>query len=267
MLPTCDAVDETQPVLCWREGAIARLQLNRPAALNALDVPTAQAFHAACRRIAGDSAVRAVGLSGAGRAFCAGGDVASMNADPVAIGRQLIDAMHGALLLLAQLDAPVVASVQGAAAGAGLGLVLGCDLAIAAEGARFTVAYPAIGASADCSTTWGLPRVVGVRRAMELALLSDTLDAQQALQLGLVNQVVPAAELADRSDALLRRLAAGPTRALGQLKRLVRSSLDHDLQQHLDAEAQGFLACAATQDFREGTAAFLQKRRAEFGGR
>src|SRR5690606_32952531 len=154
------------------------------------------AFLRACTDIAADDRVRVVRMSGEGRAFMAGGDLAAMKADPVAVSARLIAGVHGGLRLLAGLDAPVVASVQGAVAGGGLGLVLGgADLVVAAEGTRFSVAYPLIGASCDCSTSWSLPRLVGLHRAMELMLLSDAVDAADALRLGLCNRVVPAAEL------------------------------------------------------------------------
>jgi 2-(1,2-epoxy-1,2-dihydrophenyl)acetyl-CoA isomerase len=227
----------------------------------------AQALLRACQDLAADPLVRVVWLTGEGRAFMAGGDLAAMAADPVPVASELIAGMHGALRVLAALDAPVVASVQGAVAGGGLGLVLGgADLIIAAEGTRFGVAYPLIGASCDCATSWSLPRIVGLHKALELALLADTVDAAEALRLGLCNRVVPAAELEDASRAIVNRLAGGPTRAYGQLRRLVRQSLATGFDAQLEAEAAGFRECAGTADFREGVDAFLAKRRAQFQG-
>lgn len=254
-------------VLCWRDGAVAHIRFNKPRALNAIDEPTARAFLDACQAMAADGANRAVLLSAEGRAIMAGGDLAAMQQDPVPVADALIAGMHGGIRLLAGLDAPVIASVQGAVAGGGLGLVLSCDLVVAAQDARFSVDYPLIGASADCATSWCLPRLVGLHKAMELALLGDTVDAAEALRLGLVNRVMPGPSLAEEAGQLAQRLASGPTRAYGRLKALLRTSLDHDLDTHLDAEAAGFRACAGTADFREGLSAFLEKRSARFSGR
>lgn len=265
--PERPAGDEAQAsVLHWREGAVAHIRFNRPKALNAIDSAMARGFLSACRAIAADPAVRVVWLAGEGRAFMAGGDLAEMQADPVGASQELIAGMHGAIRLLAGLQAPVVAQVHGAVAGGGLGLMLACDFVLAAEGTRFGVAYPLIGASCDCSTSWGLPRAVGLRKATELALLGDTIQADEALSLGLVTRVVPQERLAAETDAIVQRLAAGPTQALGRLKKLLRSSLGHDLDTQLDAEAVGFAACATTADFREGVGAFLDKRAARFTG-
>lgn len=256
-----------EPLRYWRDGPIAHLRFNRPEVLNALDLPSANAFLAACQDISADASVRVVVVSGEGRAFIAGGDLAAMRDNPVDTAWALIQPMHAAIRLLADLPAPVIASLHGAVAGGGLGVALACDLAIAAEGTRFNLAYVNIGTSSDCATSWALPRLVGTRKAMEIALLGETFDADEALRLGLVNRVVPAAELEAETQKLARRLADGPPLALAKLKRLVRDSLDRDLSAQLDAEAEGFLACAATADFAEGIAAFFEKRRARYQGR
>lgn len=258
--------DTEAPALCWRQDGVAHIRFNRPKALNAIDPRMAQEFLQACEAISADPQVRAVCLSGEGRAFMAGGDLASMQEDPTVVAEQLIAGMHGGLRLLAKLSAPVVASVHGAVAGGGMGLMLGCDLVIAAQGTRFGIAYPLIGASCDCSTSWGLPRVVGLRKAMEIALLAENLDADEALRLGLVNRVVPLVDLAAETERLVQRLAKGPTRAFGHLKQLMRESFNSELSAHLDAESQAFLACANTHDFREGVGAFLSKRAPVFTG-
>jgi 2-(1,2-epoxy-1,2-dihydrophenyl)acetyl-CoA isomerase len=258
-----------QPVLTSRDGSVAHIRLNRPHVLNALDQAMAEALLAAVQVIAADAAVRCVVLSGAGRSFMAGGDVAAMHQaghDAPAFAARLIAPLHRALELLAACHAPVLASVQGPVAGAGVSLLLAADLAIAADDLHLTLAYPRIGASPDGSSTFTLPRIVGLRRAMEIALLSDPIPAQEALRLELVNRVVPLAELPAATEVLARRLADGPTRAFAATRKLLRGSFDRTLAEQLDAEAEAFLATAATADFREGTAAFAQKRRARFTG-
>ncbi|THJ31570.1 enoyl-CoA hydratase [Lampropedia aestuarii] len=259
-------VDPNGPVLWWRDGGIAHIRFNRPEALNAIDVATAKAFHQACQDICADAQVRVVRITAAGRAFMAGGDLGAMQGDPTAVAHELISGMHGGLELLAQLPVPVIASVQGAVAGGGLGVMLGCDLVFAADNTKLAIAYPLIGASSDCSTTWGLAHMVGLRKAMEIVLMAEPINAEEALRLGLVNRVLPADGLEAFSQQVAERFANGPTVALGQLKRLVRRALHNDLSNHLQAEAEGFVRCAATADFKEGITAFLDKRPAQFQG-
>jgi len=253
-------------LLVSRDGDIVRLQFNRPEVLNALDRASAQSFAHACRDIASDHSVRAVIVSGAGRAFMAGGDLAELRADPTGAAIALIGPMHEAIVLLAEMRAPVIASLQGAVAGAGLSLALACDFAIAAEGTRFTLAYVNIGASCDLSGSWSLPRLVGLRKALEIALLGEHFDAAEALRLGLVNRVVAEAELEAQTLALAQRLARGPAQSIAQLKRLMRISFEHDLRGQLDAERAAFLSCASTADFAEGVDAFIARRAPRFGG-
>jgi len=256
-----------EPVLLLREGSVAVLRINRPAAHNALDVPTALALLAACEALARASDVRAVVLCAAGRSFGVGGDLAAMRDDAAGVAPQLIDALHPAVQILAALDAPVIASLQGAVAGGSMSLALAADLAIAAEDASFNLAYTRIGASSDLSSSWQLPRLVGLRKAMEIALLSDRIDATEALRLGLVNRVVPAATLEAETMALAHRLAEGPTLAYGRLKRLLRSSFESHLASQLDAEREAFVASTGTRDFGEGVAAFFERREPRFEGR
>lgn len=258
---------DTAPLKYWRNGPIAHLRFNRPEVLNAINAETAQAFLAACKSVAADTGVRAVIVSGEGRAFVAGGDLASMRRAPVETAQALIGPMHEGIALLASIGAPVIASLHGAVAGGGLGVALACDLAIAADDTRFSLAYVKIGASSDCCTSWALPRIVGLRKALEIALLGDTFDAAEALRLGLVNRVVAADRLEEETLKLAQRLADGPPLALARLKRLMRQSVDRNLREQLDAEAEGFSACAATADFAEGVQAFFDKREARFGGR
>ena len=255
------------PLQLERDGAVATLRFNRPAALNAVDVSMAQAFLRAARELAGDPSVRALVLCGAGKGFMAGGDLATLRANPRQGAADLLGPLHEALTVLAAMNAPLIAQVHGVAAGAGLSLMLQADFVIAAEGTRFNLAYVNIGASCDVGASWALPRLVGLRRALEIAMLGDTLSCAQALQEGLVNRVVPAAELDTQVQALAQRLAAGPTVALGHLRRLMRASFDRDLPAQLAAEAAAFIQCAETEDFRTGIDAFFAKQPAGFIGR
>ncbi|SIR73420.1 enoyl-CoA hydratase/isomerase family protein [Pseudacidovorax sp. RU35E] len=259
--------DDASPLLASREGAVAILRFNRPQALNAIDVPMAQAFLAAVRGLAADPGVRALLLCGEGKGFMAGGDLAVLSADPQGGAAALIGPLHEALQLLATLDVPVVAQVHGVAAGAGLSLMLQADFVLAAKGTRFNLAYVNIGASCDVGASWALPRWVGLRRALEIAMLGDMLDAEAAERMGLINRVVEADALPAEAMALAQRLAAGPTRALGQLRRLLRGSVERDLPAQLAAEEAAFQACAATADFREGVDAFFARRKPAFQGR
>lgn len=259
--------DDTSPLLLSREGAVAILRFNRPQALNAIDVSMAQAFLAAVRGLAADPGVRALLLCGEGKGFMAGGDLAVLSADPQGGAAALIGPLHEALQLLATLDLPVIAQVHGVAAGAGLSLMLQADFVLVAKGTRFNLAYVNIGASCDVGASWALPRWVGLRRALEIALLGDMLDAEAAERMGLINRVVAADALPAEALALAQRLAAGPTRALGQLRRLLRGSVERDLPAQLAAEEAAFQACAATADFREGVDAFFARRKPAFQGR
>ena len=255
------------PLQIGREGAVATLRFNRPAALNAIDVPMARSFLSAVKDLAADRGVRAVLMSGAGKGFMAGGDLAVLQADPLQGAADLIGPLHEALTVLDAMDAPLVAQVHGVAAGAGLSLMLQADFVLAAEGTRFNLAYVNIGTSCDVGASWALPRLVGMRRALEIAMLGDAFDAAAAERMGLINRVLPAAELEAAAMALAQRLAAGPTAALGHLRRLMRGAFDRDLAAQLDAESAAFRDCAATEDFRLGIDAFFARKPAVFTGR
>ena len=255
------------PLLLERHGAIATLRFNRPGALNAIDVPMATALRDAVRSLAQDDSVRCVVLCGAGKGFMAGGDLATLRADPVQGAKDLLAPLNEAVALLAQLNAPVIAQVHGVAAGAGLSLMLQADLVLAADTTRFNLAYINLGTSCDVGASWALPRLVGVRKALEIALLSEAFTADDALRLGLINRIVPAVELDSATTALAQRLASGPTLAYGAMKRLMRASMDRTLPEQLAAEKDAFVRCAGTEDFRAGGEAFHQRQSPQFVGR
>lgn len=258
------------PILATRDGAVAHLRFNRPQRLNAISQELADALRDACRAVAADTGVRAVLLSGEGRGFMAGGDISAFHAagdNAPAVVDAIISALHEAVVILTGLSAPVIAAVHGPVAGAGVSMMLAADVIIAAEESRFMLAYPRIGASPDGGSTWALPRVLGLRRAMGFALLGDEFDTKTALEIGLINRAVPGGALLDQAKELAQRLASGPTLAFGRAKSLLRASLDTDLPTQLEAERAAFVAGAATADFREGVGAFMQKRPARFEGR
>lgn len=246
---------------------IGRIRFNRPDVLNAIDGPTAIAFNAAVKRTLARDGLRLVVLAGAGRAFVAGGDISQFQIAPRKFVTEILDELHGAVLALAESPAPVLAIVQGPAAGAGLSLVLGADYVIASDQAQFLIAYDRIGASPDCGSTWFLERKVGRARAFELMLMSKVMDAEAARLAGIATEVVPSSELDARAEAVARKIAAGPTHAFGRFKKLVNGALHRSLAEHLDIEGEAFLDGTDTEDFREGVDAFLNKRPAGFRGR
>lgn len=255
-----------ETVLLTREGGLAHLRFNRPDALNALDVPTAALFAQHCRALSADATVRAVVITGEGRGFGAGGDLSTFTGNATETARLIIESMHEAVRLLTAMDAPVVAGLHGVVAGGSLSLALACDLALAAEGTKFNLAYVNVAANCDVSGSYSLPRIVGLRKAMEIALLGESFGVDEAHRLGLVNRVVPAAELLEQTLALGQRLANGPTLALGKMKRLLRVSFDHTLDQQMDLESQAFQDSTRTADFAEALQAFFAKRKPNFKG-
>lgn len=263
-----------ETVLYDTEAGVATLTFNRPKVLNALDDTMRQGFEAAIDRVEADPAVRVVVLKGAGGGFMAGGDIKFFTEiTPLAPAERsrrfekFIHHVHPLILQLRRIRQPLVASVHGPVAGIGMSFLMACDLAIAAEDSFYTLAYCHLGTSPDGGSTFFLPRTLGMKRAMEVALLGDRLDAKTALAWGIVNWVVPTAELAERTTALARRLASGPAQAYAGTKRLLGRSVGSSIETQLQAEAETFARCAGTEDFVEGVAAFIAKRTPKFQGR
>lgn len=261
-------------VITERRGAVFEIRLNRPELLNAVDRETIAALAATATDAAEDRSVRVVLLRGEGAHFCAGGDI-TMFGELVRLPAEerrkalyeTVDALHPLLLRLRHMPKPVVAAVQGAAAGFGLSLVLAADLALAAGDAVFASGYIHLGTSPDGGMTATLPAIVGLKRASELAMLGERFDVPRALALGIVNRVVAPDRLTAEAEALAARLAAGPGEAYARTKALIQASLGDAFDAQLRREAENFAACAATDDFVEGVRAFLAKRPPNFTGR
>jgi 2-(1,2-epoxy-1,2-dihydrophenyl)acetyl-CoA isomerase len=259
----------TDSILLQVDERIAFVTFNRPDRLNAIDLGMARAFRATVEALASRDDVRAVVLRGAGAAFVAGGDIKLFAGDrdqaAATIG-ELIDHFHAATVGLQRLPAPVVASVHGAAAGGGFSLALAADLRIAADTATFTPAYLRLGTSPDGGGTFFLTRLVGPSKALEIFLLGGTYSAADALGLGLVNRLVPAADLERETAQLAASIARGAMPAVARAKALMIGRDIEALVRQLSAEKQAFLDCVRSPDFEEGVAAFLSKRRPQFTG-
>jgi 2-(1,2-epoxy-1,2-dihydrophenyl)acetyl-CoA isomerase len=249
---------------------VATITLNRPEAYNALDLGLGRELFHAALEVDEDPDVRCVVITGAGKAFCAGGNVKDFADNLSRIGilvKELTTYLHGAVSRLTRSAKPVIMAVNGVAAGGGLSFALSGDVVIAAESARFTMAYSKIAATPDGSSSYFLPRLIGLRRTLELYLTNRVLSAREALEWGLVTRVVPDAELKDAVEALARELAAGPTLAIGGAKRLFHQSTWESLETQMELEAQSIAASGHTEDFREGVTAFANKKTPTFRGR
>lgn len=249
---------------------VATVTFDRPEAMNSLTAEVKTALLDSLARAAADPSVRAVLLTGSGRAFCAGQDLRE-HASNLEAGLGLADTVrvhyNPIVELLTTMAKPVVAAVNGVAAGAGASLAFACDLRIASDKARFAMAFSGIGLAPDSGASWTLQRLVGPARAAELMLLGDVVDAQRALELGLVSRVVPAEELGKAARELAVRLAQGPTRAYAATKRALAYASTHSLTESLALEAELQDACAATEDHQAATRAFLAKQQPTFQGR
>ena len=257
-----------QTLLVERTGPIATLTMNRPEARNALDLVMRREMLAALDEIEGDEAARVVILTGSGEHFCAGGDVKSMKErrQTAAEGRRRVQMLNTMVMRLVDFPRPTIAMVDGYAVGAGTNLALCCDLVVASDRARFGELFNKLGLAPDGGGTWFLSRLVGLARAKELIFTGDIFDAAEALRLGLVNRVVPVAELRAATRALAEKIAAGPPVVQRLAKHMVNRAATTDLAAALDLEAYSQGLAIAGEDHQEGLAAFFEKRPPKFTG-
>lgn len=261
--------ENEETILFQIESGVARITLNRPDVLNSFDRTMAAALQSALAATAADDDIRAVLLTGAGRAFCAGQDLAEV-VPPEDAGdlSEIVDRSYNPIIrALTGLEKPIVCAVNGVAAGAGANVAFACDLVLASRKAVFIQSFCHIGLIPDSGGTYFLPRLVGLAKAKQLALLGEKLSADEAASIGLIYKVCDPETLADESWALAARLATRPTRGLGLTKRLLHASLDSDLEQQLAMESTLQGEAGRTQDYREGVDAFLQKRKPVFKGK
>lgn len=252
------------------DGAVATITLNRPEALNALTVEMKVSLREALERAADDAAVRAVVLTGAGRGFCVGQDLRE-HADALQSGggsalNTVRDHYNPVVMALAEMPKPVVAAIHGPAAGAGAALAFACDFRLAADNATFLMAFARVGLGPDTGASWTLQRLIGYGRASAMLMLAEPVSAEQALEMGLVNGVVPAEGLAAAAAELAAKLAAGPTAAYAGIKRALLTASTSDLATALETEAEVQSACGHTADHRAATEAFLAKQQPTFTG-
>lgn len=253
-------------VLYSSAGGIAHIRFNRPERLNAINVEVANQFEEAVGCAIADESVRVVTISAEGRGFVAGGDLTFLREarDRRAAAAKLIDPIHAALKALSDSPKISIGSLKGAVAGAGMSIALNLDLLIAAENTTFNLAYARVATSPDCGGSWALSMLVGFRKALEIALLSESLDAATAEKLGLINRIVPQDTLDEETARLAQRLAAGPAFAQGRIKSLLRRAGERTYNEQLDWEAGSFGDCAVTEDFGEALEAFFTKREPQF---
>jgi len=259
-----------ETILFEKVGGVADIALNRPEKLNAFDGALHDELYAALGSAAEDEEARCILVRGEGRGFSAGADLAQVvreaDGDPD-LGEYLRGTYSRLVKRMVGIEKPLVAALHGPVYGAGVGIALACDLRIAVENTRFSVAFIKIGLMPDAGVTFLLPRVVGLGRAMEMSMLGDAVDAEEGHRIGLVNKVVPEDALSEEAQDLAERLAAMPTGALGRIKHSLYASFESDLETALEGEAEGQTFCGYTQDHREGVTAFFEKREARFTGR
>lgn len=260
-----------ETIILEMRGSVGVLTLNRPDSLNALNTQVGHEFLAAVAE-ARTNGARAIVVTGAGRAFCAGGDLREMRKIAEQEGKveaffdEPLRLLNDCILLIRSSPLPFIAAVNGAASGGGCNLALACDLVVAAESARFNQAFIKIGLVPDCGGTFILPRLVGWKRAAELMMTGDVISASRALEMGMINAVVPDDELSSQALAMAEKMAQAPTAAIGRIKELLELSATNDYGGQLELERKMQIQSGRTKDFREGVAAFLEKRPPKFVG-
>lgn len=252
--------------------SVAVITMDRPEALNALSLQLSKDLRAAIRQGIDDNA-RAMVLTGNGRAFCSGGDLREMRSMWGKEGRieafleEPLKALHDVILLIRETPIPFIAAVNGVCAGAGTNFALACDMVIAGEDSTFNEAFVRIGLSPDCGGTFFLPRSIGAKLAAEIFMIGETVTAERARQIGMINRVVPATDLMTEAIMLAKKLAAGPAGSIGRIKRMLNASSTNNLRDQLTLEHECQIESGRSDDFKEGVAAFFEKRPPEFSGK
>lgn len=253
-----------------KDSGVATIRLNRPDAANGINLDLAKELLSAAIACDDDPEVRAVLLTGNGKIFCAGGDVKSFSPEkgnPSTALKELTAIFHAAISRFARMDAPLIVAVNGAAAGAGFSLAVSGDYVISADSASYTMAYTMVGLCPDGSSSYFLPRLIGMRKTQELMITNRTLSAAEALEWGAINQVVAGDQLETEAQALAGKLAAGPTKSFGMIKKLLQASFSNGLETQMEMESSGIAAMSLTEDGQEGITAFIERRKPAFKGR
>lgn len=263
-------MNSLETVVFEHRGSVGWIRMNRPKELNAFNIAMGKELCRAANHCGAERSIRAVVLTGTGRAFCAGGDVQDMNRHLQETGRadlflrELTVLLHAFVAEIVRMPKPVIAAVNGTAAGAGMSMSLACDLGLAAEGSRFVLAYTHVGLVPDGGSSYFLPRLVGYRKAMEIAYLNEPIDSAEALRLGLVNRVFPAETFEEEVSKVASRLAQGPTETYGRARNLMRLGLTESLESQMENERQGIVTSSLSGEFQEGVSAFTGKRKPDF---
>ncbi len=260
----------TETLLFSKQENIATITFNRPSVMNTFDARMADELAFVLKEVTNDDSIRAVLLNGAGHLFMAGGDIQFFHdhLDKMPTGvMEIINALNFSITQLMSMPKPVLASVHGSVAGVGVSLMMACDLVMAAENTKFTMAYSGLGISPDGGASYNLPRMVGAKKAMEWLLLSDIFNANEAKSYGLINWVVPPDQLKEQTSHLMQRLANGPTKSYANTKKLVNHTWQHALEKQLEIEGLAFKACTTSADFRSGVTNFMKKTRPVFLGK